>query len=87
MSAVVLVAESRYPNGHVVKPGCRASCCGSHALAPCSKSVTRCEYSRWTMATRSANKGLAFYYYCDEHWITEGPNGTSPRDRASRRPE
>jgi hypothetical protein len=59
----------RYPRGHVVtRPGIR---CGGCAGEFCHADATRCEYL-----------GGGFYYYCDRHWITEGPSGTSPRDRA-----
>jgi hypothetical protein len=68
----------RYTNGHVIasKDRLRIRC-------ECGRPAERCEYMRWTMCTRGAETGIAFYYFCDRCWITEGPNGTSPRDRAS----
>ena len=63
----------RYPRGHVVtRPGIKClGCATEHGREYCGAQATRCEYL-----------GGGYYYYCDRHWITEGPSGTSPRDRA-----
>jgi hypothetical protein len=59
----------RYPRGHVVtRPGIKCQCSTHY----CGADATRCEHYR----------GGGVFYYCDKHWVTEGPDGTSPRDRA-----
>lgn len=71
---------TKYPNGHRISPfdyaTGRIKCC---ALG----GAMYCEYSRWTMATKGADKGIAFYYYCESCWNAVGPSGTSPRQRAT----
>jgi hypothetical protein len=71
----VLVVERRYPCGHVVamdrRPHVQCDRCGEPG-------AERCYYMVW-----SSGGGTSFFYYCSRCWITDGPDGTSLRDRAS----
>jgi hypothetical protein len=67
--------RKQYPRGHVVT--CPGIECQGSPTEFCHADATRCEYMYW-----SCGPGVSFFYYCDRHWVTEGPDGSSPRDRA-----
>jgi hypothetical protein len=74
------------PNGHKVAPEDvgRIPC---HHFIPnpdgrggvcCGKPARWCEHT-------SNSVGIAFYYFCNEHWKMQNPDGKSPKQRAETR--
>lgn len=76
--AVILVAERRYPRGHVIARASRVN-----IRCHCGRPAERTEHSYFTKCDGRGD-GVSFWNYCDRCWITVGPDGSSPRDRASR---
>jgi hypothetical protein len=65
--------------GHLLSAETSARVTCQHA-SRCAASAVACEYMRWKPCGTVAG-GIAFYYFCAEHWYAPGPYGDSPASR------
>jgi hypothetical protein len=71
---------TQYPNGHRISP---ADFVRGHIKCDhCDQPAAFCEYSRYSLPTRKPTTGISFFNYCEVHWTSKGPSGSSPKERA-----
>jgi len=65
--------------GRILDANTQVRCQHGHTGKQCEAFAVACEYRRWYAPTYK--DGIAFDYFCVEHWYMPGPYGDSPATR------